>query len=314
MMRHASLSSRTRRRWRPAALQSRSGGLRRRRRSRAATRPICACRSELPDLLHPRLDAAGRFRASSSAGGCASGRRPERLPIIMLTARGEESRAGARPLDRRRRLCRQAVLDAGADGPRRGDAAAGQAGEDRRRVCDAGDIELDRETHRVRRGRPRDPASGRPNSACSSSSCSRRAGCSPASSCSTASGAATSMSTSAPSTSMSAACARRINRGRQRGSDPHRARRRLCARREFQRSQERQGKGRELSGLFLPESCHRSSTVAERSGAPAAKARSRGDGSIADRALRQFRSSRRSTFPTADFGNSSRNSIVRGRL
>ena len=32
------------------------------------------------------------------------------LPIIMLTARGEESGARARPRHRRRRLCRQAVL------------------------------------------------------------------------------------------------------------------------------------------------------------------------------------------------------------
>ena len=47
----------------------------------------------------------------------------ERLPIIMLTARGEESERVRGLVHRRRRLCRQAVLDAGTDGPRQGHAA-----------------------------------------------------------------------------------------------------------------------------------------------------------------------------------------------
>ena len=38
-----------------------------------------------------RLDGAGASRASSSAGGCGMRPETERLPIIMLTARGEES-------------------------------------------------------------------------------------------------------------------------------------------------------------------------------------------------------------------------------
>ena len=56
--------------------------------------------------------------ASSSAGGCARATDTAQLPIIMLTARGEESERVRGLADRRRRLRRQAVLGARADGAR----------------------------------------------------------------------------------------------------------------------------------------------------------------------------------------------------
>ena len=40
---------------------------------------------------HSRLDAAGRLRVSKFAAACARARRRATLPVIMLTARGEES-------------------------------------------------------------------------------------------------------------------------------------------------------------------------------------------------------------------------------
>ena len=92
----------------------------------------------------------------------------ERLPIIMLTARGEESErvrglaTGAddyivKPfsvpelLARIRSLLRRARPERVAS------------------VLGAGDLELDREKKRVSRSRPRGRISGRPNSACSNS-------------------------------------------------------------------------------------------------------------------------------------------------
>ena len=136
--------------------------------------------------------------------------RPEtkQLPIIMLTARGEESErvrglaTGAddyivKPFSvpelsaRVRALLRRALPERLAD------------------VLSFGDLEVDREKKRVSRsGRPIDlgpteyPSARIPDGAA-------RAACSRASNCSTACGAARSISTSAPSTSMSAACARR---------------------------------------------------------------------------------------------------------
>ena len=49
------------------------------------------------------------------------------VPILMLTARGEEVRSGARARHRRRRLCGEAVLGAGDDGPRESPAAPRRA-------------------------------------------------------------------------------------------------------------------------------------------------------------------------------------------
>ena len=118
-----------------------------RRRGRDA-----ACASSVPDLVAARLDAAGPLRASSSAGASAHAPRPSDLPIIMLTARGEEGdrvrglATGAddyvvKPFSVPELMARVRALLRRAKPER-----------SRRRCCSAGDIELDRETHRVRRG------------------------------------------------------------------------------------------------------------------------------------------------------------------
>ncbi len=75
----------------------------------------------------------------------------ERLPIIMLTARGEESERVRGLSDRRRRLHRQAVLGAGADRAHRRAAAPRPARRASRSVLESGDLELDREKRRVSR-------------------------------------------------------------------------------------------------------------------------------------------------------------------
>ena len=51
----------------------------------------------------------------------------ERLPVIMLTARGEEQERIRGLANRRRRLCGQAFLDSRAHGPRASHVASGQA-------------------------------------------------------------------------------------------------------------------------------------------------------------------------------------------
>ena len=115
--------------------------------------------------------------------------------------------AGAGPRDRRRRLYGQAVLDARAGGPHPGAAAplepaAGHQSAEGRRSR-ARPPEPPRPPRRPRRApRPdRIPAARIPDAP-------SRAASIRASNCSMASGATTSMSTSAPSTSMSAACAK----------------------------------------------------------------------------------------------------------
>ena len=134
--------------------------------------------------------------------------RPEtrQLPIIMLTARGEESEkvrglaTGAddyivKPFSVPELLARVRALLRRANPER---VAA---------VLSIGDIELDREKKRVsRQGRAVDL--GPTEYRLWNFSWSARAACSRASNCSTASGAARSISTSAPSTCMSGACAR----------------------------------------------------------------------------------------------------------
>ena len=133
--------------------------------------------------------------------------RPEtkQLPIIMLTARGEESErvrglaTGAddyivKPFSVPELLARVKGLLRRASPERLAT------------VLTYGDIELDREKRRVARSGRRS-ISARPSIACWNFSSSIPAASSAASNCSTASGAATSISTSAPSTSISAACA-----------------------------------------------------------------------------------------------------------
>ena len=73
-----------------AALQSRGRGLRGRdRRARRRGRPAAARRAR--PISWSSTGCCRACPASSSAAGCARGRRPRQLPIIMLTARGEES-------------------------------------------------------------------------------------------------------------------------------------------------------------------------------------------------------------------------------
>ena len=60
-----------------------------RRDRRGSAEP--ADRRGAPRSRRARLDAAGRLRASSCAGACAQGRDSRNVPIIMLTARGEET-------------------------------------------------------------------------------------------------------------------------------------------------------------------------------------------------------------------------------
>ena len=154
-----------------------------------------------------RLDAAGpvRHRAVPPAAR-AAGDQGAADHHADRARRGK--RARPRTCDRRRRLHRQAVLGARAD--RAGARAAAP------RFARAGRRRADLRRHRARpreearlarrpRGRSRPdriPAARIPDGAA-------RAACSRASSCSTASGARRSISTSAPSTCMSAGCARR---------------------------------------------------------------------------------------------------------
>ena len=135
--------------------------------------------------------------------------RPEtnQLPIIMLTARGEETErvrglaTGAddyivKPFSVPELLARIRALLRRTKPER----VAG--------VLAAGDIELDREKKRVARA-GRDVPLGPTEFRLLEFLMENPAACSRASSCSIASGAVTSISTSAPSTSMSGACTRR---------------------------------------------------------------------------------------------------------
>ena len=141
-------------------------------------------------------------------------------------------RPRARPRQRRRRLRRQAVQ-------RCSELIARLRAVIRRARPGAGRRDAALRRHRARSApRTASPAAAsrsiwaRPNSACCDiPDASGRAACSRASSCWTRSGAATSRSSCAPSTSISAACARRSTRTRPARPDPHRALRRLRAQR-----------------------------------------------------------------------------------
>ena len=132
------------------ALQPRGRGLRRRQRRRAATRPSCACASRCP-ISCCSTGCCPASPASSSAAASARRRETERLPVIMLTARGEEGdrvrglATGAddyivKPFSVPELLARVRALLRRTKPAHVADLLA------------AGDIELDRETHRVRRG------------------------------------------------------------------------------------------------------------------------------------------------------------------
>ena len=176
----------------------------RRRRGSAC----CWRRSRSPDLV--LLD--WMLPLMSGIEVCRQMRRkPETrdMPIIMLTARGEEADKRARPRHRRRRLRRQAVLARPNWSPACAPCcAAPSPGLADETAAASAIVIMDLAAHRVRR-QGRDVHLGptefrllrhfmeHPGRVFSASSCSMR------------SGATTSMSSRARSTSISAACARR---------------------------------------------------------------------------------------------------------
>ncbi len=84
-------------------------------------------------------------------------------------ADGARRGGGPRPRarDRRRRLCHQALLPARAGRPRRRGAAPRAPGAGRRGADLCADIEMDTVGHKVRRAAAKSCRSGRPNSVCS---------------------------------------------------------------------------------------------------------------------------------------------------
>ena len=193
---------------RAAPLQSRSRRLPRSPRARKRRRSRDRRRGGRARSASSSTGCCPASPASSSAAGCAARRRPRRIPIIMLTARGEEERPRARPRDRRRRLCGQAVLDARAHGAHQG-AAAPRQPELRRRRAQASATSSSTARRTASRRAGREVHLGPTEFRLLEFLMQSPAASSRARSCSTASGATTSTSTSAPSTSMSAACARR---------------------------------------------------------------------------------------------------------
>ena len=180
---------------------------------------------------HPRLDDRGRLAGSRSAAGCAALPETANVPIIMLTARGEES-------DRIRGLetgaddyVTKPFSPARAGRPRRGGAAPGAPGAGRRAARAMPTSRWTWSRHKVRRGGAGGRARARPNSGCCAISSNIPAGSSRASGCSIRSGARTARSSCAPSTSTSAACARRSTPARHARHHPHRPLGRLRARR-----------------------------------------------------------------------------------
>ncbi len=136
------------------------------------------------------------------------------VPIIMLTARGEESGPHPRTRDRRGRLCHQAVQPARAARASRRGAASCAARAGGRAACLMREIEMDVTAHRVRRGASR-CSSVRPNSACFAIFWSIPAESSRANGCSTRSGRTIPISMRGRSTCTCGVCAGRLNEGGQ---------------------------------------------------------------------------------------------------
>ena len=134
---------------------------------RAATRPRCGCASACP-ISSCSTGCCPASPASSSAGGCA--RRDDTRAAADPHADGARrgGRAHPRPRHRRRRLRREAVLGARADGAREGAPAPRPAGGD---LAAAQAPATSSST--ARRSASAAPAarciSGRPSSACSNS-------------------------------------------------------------------------------------------------------------------------------------------------
>ena len=199
--------------------------------------------SDLALLLSYNLEAEGYVVESVTRGDEAALRLAENSPDLVILdwmlpgvsgleicrrlagARGDPhlahhhgdgarrgSRAGARSLGRRRRLCRQAVLRAGTDG-----AGAGAASDAAGPSASPNASMPETSTWIGRRGAfgaaRATSTSVRPSSGCSNTSWKSRAGCSRARNCSTASGGRRRRSTSARWTFTSGDCARRCRAG-----------------------------------------------------------------------------------------------------
>ena len=223
----------------PAAhLQSRGRRLSSPSASSAATKPSCGS-SRCRPTSSSSTGCCPAYRASKSAGACARARRRATLPVIMLTARGEESE-------------RVRGLSVGADDyvvkpfsvpelMARVRALLRRSRPDRiaETLLIAGDLDLDRETRRVRRGVARrasradrvpparisDGEAG-PRVLARATARRRLGPCRP-------------RSTSAPSTFTSAGCARPLSAGPRARPDPHRPRRRLFLRRDLRQDLKR---------------------------------------------------------------------------
>ena len=89
------------------------------------------------------------------------------LPVIMVTARGEEAERVRGPWVRDRRLRGQALFGARAHGAGARIAQAQPSRADRRAFLCRGDLDLDRETRRVRRGVRKNIVRSRPSLGCS---------------------------------------------------------------------------------------------------------------------------------------------------
>jgi len=190
-----------------AALQSRKGGFRRRRSDWTAKRPCCRSPSGGP----MRYCSTGCCRWSPASRCARQIRRApatRSMPVIMLTARGEEGDRGARPQQAAPTIMSSNVQPQRARRPAARRDPAGPA-ECRRADpalcrCDDGSGGAPRLPRRQA-----GPSRPDPNSACCATSCSTRAASSRASSCSTRCGARMPRSSCAPLMSISGGCARR---------------------------------------------------------------------------------------------------------